>query len=248
MRPVPVPDDPAQQRGHPRLLRVLDRDRSRPAGQPRPARPQRQSTSRPSQPPGTLPVRGADPLQPQDSQEQAPRDPRRTLERPLAALRSNRDRALLSLDISNAARASEALGLRGVDLDWGDQLVRVNRKGSDDAQWLPASPDAFVWLRLYLAELGPLGPNDLIRWTLRRRDRGDGPRLQPMNYEALRAVFRRFNTVLGANYTMHDLRHTAALRMSRDKNLTLLDVQTILGHTRTSAPQRTSTFWRTRRW
>ncbi|MEN1889680.1 tyrosine-type recombinase/integrase [Streptomyces mirabilis] len=146
------------------------------------------------------------------------------------ALRSNRDRAILSLDISNATRASEVLGIRGVDLDWGDQLVQVSRKGSDDAQWLPASPDSFVWLRLYLAELAPLEPSDPIWWTLRRRDRGAGLRLQPMNYEALRAVFRRINAVLGTNYTMHDLRHTAALRMSRDKNLTLLDVQTILGH------------------
>jgi integrase len=146
------------------------------------------------------------------------------------ALRSNRDRAILSLDISNAARASEVLGIRGVDLDWGDQLVQVSRKGSDDTQWLPTSPDSFVWLRLYLAELAPLEPNDPIWRTLRRRDRGAGLRLQPMNYEALRAVFRRINAVLGTNYTMHDLRHTAALRMSRDKNLTLLDVQTILGH------------------
>ncbi len=29
---------------------------------------------------------------------------------------------------------------------------------------------------------------------------------------------------------MHDLRHTAALRMSRDENLSMRDVQTILGH------------------
>lgn len=29
---------------------------------------------------------------------------------------------------------------------------------------------------------------------------------------------------------MHDLRHTAALRMSRDDTLSLRDVQTILGH------------------
>ncbi|MEU6381692.1 site-specific integrase [Streptomyces sp. NPDC046909] len=147
-----------------------------------------------------------------------------------AALRSNRDRAILSLDISNAARASEVLAIRGVDLDWGDQLVRVSRKGSDDAQWLPASPDAFVWLRLYLTELSHLDPNEPIWWTTRRRDRGEGLHRQPLNYEALRAVFRRFNAVLGTNYTMHDLRHTAALRMSRDKNLSLLDVQTILGH------------------
>ena len=47
-----------------------------------------------------------------------------------AALRSNRDRAILALGISNGARASELLGVRGVDLDWGEQLVRVSRKGS----------------------------------------------------------------------------------------------------------------------
>lgn len=51
-----------------------------------------------------------------------------------------------------------------------------------------------------------------------------------MNYEALRAVFRRANALLGTNWSMHDLRHTAALRMARDKRLTLRDVQTILGH------------------
>lgn len=66
----------------------------------------------------------------------------------------------LSLDNSNAARASEVLGIRGVDLDWGDQLLRVSRKGSDDAQWLSTSADSFVWLRLYLADLGPLAPGE----------------------------------------------------------------------------------------
>ena len=61
------------------------------------------------------------------------------------ALRCNRDRALLSLTLSNGARAAEILGVRMVDLDWGDQLVRVVRKGTRAEQWLPASPDAFVW-------------------------------------------------------------------------------------------------------
>jgi integrase/recombinase XerD len=148
-----------------------------------------------------------------------------------AGLSSNRDRAILALGISNGGRASELLGVRGVDLDWGDQLVRVVRKGTKAEQWLSASPDAFVWIRLYLADLGaPLDPNEPLWWTLRRRDRGDGLRSQPLNYEALRAVFRRVNTLLGTNYSMHDLRHTAALRMSRDDTLSLRDVQTILGH------------------
>ncbi|WP_239336862.1 site-specific integrase [Frankia sp. CiP3] len=146
------------------------------------------------------------------------------------ALRSNRDRGILALAVSNAVRASELLGLRGVDLDWGDQTVRVTRKGTGAEQWLPASPEAFVWIRLYLAEIGELDPGEPIWWTLRRRDLGDGMRRQPMTYETLRAVFRRVNAVLGTNYSTHDLRHTCALRMARDENLSLRDVQVILGH------------------
>jgi integrase len=138
-----------------------------------------------------------------------------------AGLRSNRDRAILALGISNGARASELLGVRGADLDWGEQLVRVCRKGTGVEQWLPASPEVFVWIRLYLAELDALEPNDPLWWTLRRRDHGDGLRRQPMNYEALRAVFKRVNALLGTNYSMHDLRHTAALRMSRDGTVRL---------------------------
>jgi integrase len=146
-------------------------------------------------------------------------------------LRSNRDRALLSIAISNGARAAELLGLRDVDIDWGDQLVRVYRKGTGEPQWLPTSSDSLVWLRLYLNDLNDaLRPNEPLWWTLRRHDRGGGLRRQPMTYEALRAVFRRVNAVLGSNWTMHDLRHTAAVRMSRSDTLSIRDVQTILGH------------------
>ncbi|MGW1677376.1 tyrosine-type recombinase/integrase [Saccharopolyspora sp. NPDC002376] len=155
-------------------------------------------------------------------------------------LRSNRDRAVLELSVSNGARAAELLGMRPVDVDWGEQKVRVYRKGTGAEQWLPASPDAFVWLRLYLADLGtPLEPNDPLWWTLRRRNRGDGLQRQPMNYEALRAVLRRANVLLGTNYTMHDARHTAAIRMHRDDTLSLRDIQAILGHTHLSTTAET---------
>jgi integrase/recombinase XerD len=146
-------------------------------------------------------------------------------------LRSNRDRALLALVVSNGARAEEILGVRGVDVDWGDQLIRVIRKGTRAEQWLPASPEAFVWLRLHLADLGfPLSATGPIWQTLRRRDWGDGLRRHPMSDEALRKVLTRANETLGTNWSMHDLRHTAALRMSRDDNLSTRDVQVILGH------------------
>lgn len=153
---------------------------------------------------------------------------------------SNRDRAILALAISTASRASELLGLVGADLDWGSQLIRVRRKGSGAEQWLPASPEAFVWLRLYLNDIGGIGVNDPVWLTLRRRRCG-GPggelERQPLNYEALRAVLRRANKKLGSNWTMHDARHTCALRMARDEKLSLRDVQTILGHAELTTTQ-----------
>jgi integrase/recombinase XerD len=86
-------------------------------------------------------------------------------------------------------------------------------------------------LRLYLADLAePLRPQEPLWWTLRQRDCGDGLKRQPMSYDALRKVLTRANADLGTNWTMHDLRHTCALRMSRDDKLSARDIQTILGH------------------
>lgn len=148
------------------------------------------------------------------------------------ALGSNRDRALLALVVSNGVRAAEILGLRMIDVDWGDQLIRVTRKGTRAEQWLPASSEAFVWLRLYLADLGAHpNPNEPL-WQSRRRRRNSRGELayEMLSYDGLRKVVMRANDKLGTNWTMHDLRHTAALRMSRDENLSARDVQTILGH------------------
>lgn len=186
------------------------------------------------------------------------------------ALRSDRDRALLALAVSTAARAGEILGLRAVDVDWGEQTVQVRRKGSGAAQWLPASPEAFVWLRLWVAELGELGPDEPVWQTLRRRRGptrsgpggdtvGGPPPSEPsstvtastdvvtssahdlgrrvLTYDALRAVLRRANAVVGTNWTMHDLRHTCALRMLRGHGVSVRDVQVILGHAHLSTTQ-----------
>ena len=152
-----------------------------------------------------------------------------------AALRSDRDRAIAAFGVSTGARASELLGIRLTDVDWGDQLVRVRRKGTGAEQWLPGSPEAFVWLRLYLEQVGPLGPDDSVWVTLRRRGAGRVRRV--LTYDALRAVLRRANRLLGANWTMHDLRHTCALRMLRDPRLSLVDIQRLLGHAHLSSTQ-----------
>jgi hypothetical protein len=66
-----------------------------------------------------------------------------------AQLSSHRDRALVVFWISTGARASELLGVVCSGADPRQQLITVIRKGSRALQQLPASPDAFVWLRLY---------------------------------------------------------------------------------------------------
>jgi site-specific recombinase XerD len=150
-----------------------------------------------------------------------------------AELGSHRDRALVALWVSTAARASELLGAHCGDVDPGQQLVSVIRKGSRSIQPLPASPDAFVWLRLYQSEIDqeiPTGPDDPLWWTRRRPFR-------PFTYHAARAMFARAGAALGANWTLHDLRHTAAYRMARDPTLPLADVQWVLGHAHLSTTQ-----------
>lgn len=113
----------------------------------------------------------------------------------------------------------------------------MRRKGTDAEQWLPASAEAFVWLRLYLADVGDAPSGTTIWVTLRRRRRQGELACQPLNYEAMRAVLRRANKLLGSNWSMHDLRHTAAIRMTRDESLSMRDVQTILGHANLATTQ-----------
>src|SRR5215467_6971599 len=150
-----------------------------------------------------------------------------------ARLPSHRDRALVAFWVSSGARASELLGAVCSGADPGQQLVTVIRKGSRSLQQLPASPDAFVWLRLYQQEmhgLVPAGPDDPLWWTLRRPFR-------PLAYHAARAMFVRANAAVGGGWTLHDLRHTAAYRLARDPAVPITDVQWILGHQSLSTTQ-----------
>ena len=74
-----------------------------------------------------------------------------------ARLGSDRDRALVAFWVSAGARASELLSATCSGADPAQQLITVIRKGSRAIQCLPASPDAFVWLRLYQQEVHGAG-------------------------------------------------------------------------------------------
>ncbi|MEY2229716.1 tyrosine-type recombinase/integrase [Streptomyces sp. BF23-19] len=151
-----------------------------------------------------------------------------------AALNHHRDRALLAFWVSTGARAEELLTSLEKDAHPGQQLIGVIRKGTRAYQEIPASSDAFVWLRLAQEEHwrkgAPRGCNETLWWTLRKPWR-------PLNYHAARAMFIRANQLLGSNWTLHDLRHTAAYRMARDPELSLTDVQWVLAHAHLSTTE-----------
>ncbi|MFE9328757.1 tyrosine-type recombinase/integrase [Nocardia sp. NPDC006982] len=117
--------------------------------------------------------------------------------------------------------------------DPGRQLIAVVRKGSRELQELPASPDAFVWLRLYQLEMGELIPKGKrlpLWWTLRRP-------IRPLTYHAAHRMFELVNAAAGSTATSHALRHTAAYRMAEDPGLPLTDVQFVLGHAQLTTTQ-----------
>lgn len=143
-----------------------------------------------------------------------------------ARLPSHRDRALVAFYVSTGARASELLSATQGGVDPGRQLVTVIRKGSQAEQELPASSDAFVWLRLYQLEMDGLIPRGRAKplwWTSRQP-------VRPLTYHAVHRMFERVNQRAGTLATLHSLRHTAAYRMAEDPQLPLTDVQYVLGH------------------
>lgn len=150
-----------------------------------------------------------------------------------ARLPSHRDRALVAFYVSTGARASELLSVTYGGVDPGRQLIRVVRKGSGATQELPASSDAFVWLRLYQVEMGeviPSGRRQPLWWTLRRP-------VHPLTYHGAHRMFERVAGAAGTTATLHSLRHTAAYRMAEDPDLPLTDVQAVLGHAHLTTTQ-----------
>jgi integrase len=144
------------------------------------------------------------------------------------ALDCNRDRALFAMFLSSGARAGELLGMMVSDARPGGGRIYVRSKGLGGAkQACPASPEAFAWMTLYLGELAlegkRPGPGEPLWWTRRNP-------LRPLTYTALRAVLNRINARIGADVTLHDLRHTLCQRLIEDPGVSLVDIQQVMRH------------------
>lgn len=137
------------------------------------------------------------------------------------ALTSDRDRALVAMYVSSGARPIEILSMAVGDVDEANALITVVRKGGR-IQVLAVSGESIEWFRRY-REICPLGaPGEPLWVTLRAPVRA-------LNYDALRALFRRANSAEGTNWTPHDLRRTFATRMLGSGAKPHV-VQEILGH------------------
>jgi site-specific recombinase XerD len=150
-----------------------------------------------------------------------------------ARLPSHRDRALVAFYVSTGARASELLSTTAGGVNPERQLISVVRKGTRAIQELPASTDAFVWLRLYQLEMEgliPSGRRQPLWWTRRRP-------VRPLSYHGAHRMFERVNDLVGSGATLHSLRHTAAYRMAEDPALPLTDIQFVLGHAQLTTTQ-----------
>ena len=150
-----------------------------------------------------------------------------------ARLPSHRDRALVAFYVSTGARASELLSATQGGVHPGRQVIAVTRKGTREVQELPASTDAFVWLRLYQAQMAGLTPRGRRRplwWTLHQP-------VRPLTYHGVHRMFERAAGRAGSTATLHALRHTAAYRMAEDPALPLTDVQLVLGHAQLTTTQ-----------
>ncbi|MFJ8676327.1 tyrosine-type recombinase/integrase [Streptomyces sp. NPDC093589] len=135
----------------------------------------------------------------------------------------DRDRALLEIFVSSGARAEELLGITAGDIDWSGQRIYVITKGTRAREAVPVSPQGLFRLALYLDAAGTPAEGEPV-WRVRRGQN------RPLTYWALRRVMQRTNTLLGTNWSLHDLRHSAAYRMANGGKLTLPEVQTIMRH------------------
>ncbi|MFF7415790.1 tyrosine-type recombinase/integrase, partial [Streptomyces lydicus] len=140
-----------------------------------------------------------------------------------AAMVCERDRALLDCYVTSGARAEELLGVRIEDIHWAGPGLYVISKGTKKREMVPISPEASVRLARYLDEVGSPKKGDPLWRTRRGGDR-------PLTYCATRRMMQRAQEKAGTNWTLHDLRHTAASRMANGGKLKLHEVQTVLRH------------------
>jgi len=143
-----------------------------------------------------------------------------------AALRTHRDRAMISAMLLGGLRRCEVLGLRLGDVNAGErQLFIADGKGGHQRR-VPISPRFFEDLGAHLNTERPAGADsDRLFLVLKRPRRGN-----PLSAKGLEQVLASARERAGLTHgSCHELRHTCLTRL-REAGMALEAVQAQAGH------------------
>jgi site-specific recombinase XerD len=151
----------------------------------------------------------------------------------LAALRSDRDRAMIEAMLLAGLRRSEVLGLRHGDLRWGERRVFIADGKGGQQRLVPISSKFFATLRAYLdAERPAAAVTDRVFVVLKGPNRG-----RPLTAKGLEEIITGARRRAGISHgTCHELRHTCFTRL-REAGMALEALQAQAGHRSISATQ-----------
>ena len=144
----------------------------------------------------------------------------------LAALRTERDRAMAQAMVLGGLRRSEVLGLRLEDLRLGEWRVFIADGKGGHQRLVPISPRFFSTVAAYMNnERPPDAPTDRLFVSLKGPRRG-----QPLSADGLDEIFSAARERAGlADGTCHELRHTCFTRL-REAGMAIEAVQAQAGH------------------
>lgn len=144
----------------------------------------------------------------------------------VAALRTERDRAMVTLMLHAGLRRCEVLGLRFVDVQPGDGRVFVAEGKGGHQRIVPVVPAFFTHLTAYLAQERPTGTDaESVFVVLKGPTRGR--RLTAAGLDEVLAGARRRAGL--SHGSCHELRHTCFTRL-REAGMSLEAIQAQAGH------------------
>ena len=144
----------------------------------------------------------------------------------MAALRTDRDRAMAQAMLLGGLRRCEVLGLRLEDLRLGEWQVFIAEGKGGHQRLVPISPTFFATVADYMnTERPPDAPTDRLFVSLKGPRRG-----HPLSVEGLDEIFGAARERAGLVHgTCHELRHTCFTRL-REAGMAIEAIQAQAGH------------------
>jgi site-specific recombinase XerD len=144
----------------------------------------------------------------------------------MAALRTERDRAMVQAMLLGGLRRCEVLGLRLEDLRLGEWRVFIAEGKGGHQRLVPLSPSFFAAVAAYMNTERPPGTaTDRVFVVLKGPNRG-----RPLSADGLDEIISAARACAGLVHgTCHELRHTCLTRL-REHGMSLEALQAQAGH------------------